>query len=348
MVIAMHRLRRLASRLPRVAIMMLAGTALVAAISTAAARLGANPPPPGPAPQPSPAAAVPATFVLEPPHGPEITADPTAAPAAVPDEGEGAIEPLAEEAAPPPERRVEASGRFAMPLDAWTMPTDRYGAPRGRGLVHGGIDLALDSYPESPVFAACAGTVDYTGYSGGYGNHVTVDCGDGWSTLYGHLSSIRVSVGEAVDFQSAVGISGSTGFSTGEHLHFEIRWKGAAVNPEDYLDFKIPPGTPLSSGPIWFPGYVNPDPRPRPPIVRPVPTPTPRPTTAPSSNIRSGGDPGTDGGADRTDRTQATPTPRPAATPTPLPPTPTPRPAATPTPTPRPPSPTPTKAPALR
>jgi len=211
-----------------------------------------------------------------------------------------------------------------MPLRAWSSITDRYGAPRGKGLVHGGIDLSLETHPASPVLAACEGTVAFTGYSGGYGNHVIVDCGDGWSTLYGHLSSIRVKAGDAVTFDTGVGVSGSTGYSTGEHLHFEIRWEGTPVNPEDYLDFHIPPGTPLSNGPIWFP-WMDPPVR-----VRATVTPA----------VRTGGaqapgapEPGT--------RPESTPTTaRPTATPTPVPPTPTPPRATTPTPTPRPPVPT--------
>ena len=142
-----------------------------------------------------------------------------------------------------------------MPLKGWTKVTDRYGAPRGGGLVHGGIDLALsDGYHSSPVYSACTGTVWYTGYSGVYGNHVIVDCGDGFKTLYGHMSRVLVTQGQAVDNSVTVGISGTTGFSTGEHLHFEIRLNDAPVNPENYLDFHIAPGTPLSDGPIVFPG----------------------------------------------------------------------------------------------
>jgi Meckel syndrome type 1 protein len=177
------------------------------------------------------------------------TATSTAAP--------GAAELRAQEGAvvdvPTPDIPASATNgsRFTMPLVSWTKVTDRYGAPRGGGLIHGGIDLALDHHAQ--VFSACAGSVDYTGYSGTYGNHVIVDCGDGWTTLYGHLSQVLVAQGQAVDHTTVLGMSGSTGYSTGEHLHFEMRYNGVATNPENYLDFHIAPGTPLSDGPIVFP-----------------------------------------------------------------------------------------------
>ena len=187
-----------------------------------------------------------------------------------------------------------ADGRFQMPLHSWSKVTDRYGAPRGGGLVHGGIDLALEGLSHSAVYAACSGTVDSTGYSGAYGNHVIVNCGGGYSTLYGHLSSIAVLPGNTVDNSTAIGVSGSTGYSTGEHLHFEIRFRGTPVNPENYLDFHIAPGTPLSDGPIWFPGdaaatkaaaTATPEPTATPtatPTFTPTPTPTSTPTPTPT------------------------------------------------------------------
>src|SRR6185436_5372437 len=112
----------------------------------------------------------------------------------------------------------------------WSKVTDRYGARnRGPGLIHGGIDLALDGVSHANVYSACTGTVSDTSYSSAYGNHILVDCGDGWSTLYGHLSDTLAKVGDPVNNDVVVGISGSTGFSTGEHLHFEIRWLGTPV-----------------------------------------------------------------------------------------------------------------------
>ena len=226
---------------------------------------------------------------------------------------EGAIPLPAESQLPSDERRLEAGGRFALPLKAWTTQTDRYGAPRGAGLIHGGIDLAVAGH--TPVSSACAGAVASAGYSASYGNNVVVDCGDGWSTLYAHLSQMRVLQGDAVTVETILGLTGSTGYSTGEHLHFEIRYFGTPVNPEHYLDFHIPAGAPLSTGPIMFgtsgsgasASTSSPTPTPGPP---PTVTNTPTQTTTP--------------------RNTPTVTPTPTWTPTPRPP------AATPTSTPRP------------
>lgn len=196
-----------------------------------------------------------------------------------------------------------SSGRFRMPLVTFAV-TDRYGARRGAGLIHGGIDMALDSH--SPIYAACAGTVSFTGYSGSYGNFVTVDCGEGWSTLYGHMSAITSVQGQAVAQGAQIGITGSTGFSTGEHLHFEIRYNGVPTNPESYLDYKIPPGTPLSSGPLYFPGSGS---NTKIPVTPEVATATPEPTRTPTNTP--------------TPTKTPTPTATPTWTPTPRPPTPT-------------------------
>jgi len=218
---------------------------------------------------------------------------------------EGAIRAGLDAGAP-----AATASRFSMPLQAWSMVTDRFGAPRSAGFVHGGIDLALDGMHHSPVYAACDGTVADTSYSGAYGNHVVIDCGDGWSTLYGHLSEVKVTVGQPVVRGTVAGVSGSTGYSTGEHLHFEIRWNGTPVNPESYLDFHIAPGTPLSNGPIFFgsgeaDATATPPPGDTPTVTR-TPTKTPTATNTP------------------------TPTATPTWTPTPPPPT------STRTPTPRP------------
>ena len=189
-------------------------------------------------------------------------------------------------------------GRFKMPVLAWSKPTDRFGAPRGGGLVHAGIDLALEGLTHSQVFSACTGSVSYTGYSGAYGNHVIVDCGDGFTTLYGHFSQVLVKKGQSVDNSRVLGISGSTGYSTGEHLHFEIRLNDLPVNPENYLDFHIAPGTPLSDGPIVFPRSATPTPQPQPAADEPPPASTATPTATPVPPTR-------------------TPIPTPTATPTP-------------------------------
>ncbi|MEX0782997.1 MAG: M23 family metallopeptidase [Dehalococcoidia bacterium] len=130
------------------------------------------------------------------------------------------------------------SGRFGYPLADWHGVSDPFGGSRGAGRIHEGIDL--DLYGRAPVniFSACDGVVsrvEYLTYS--YGYHVVVDCGDGWTTLYAHMSDIHVSPGQRVSAGTILGLSGVTGYTTGHHLHFEIRYFGAPVNPATYLGF---------------------------------------------------------------------------------------------------------------
>lgn len=101
------------------------------------------------------------------------------------------------------------------------------------GSFHSGIDIAD---PEgTPIAAAQAGEVVSAGYSGGYGNLVVIDHGGGLATAYAHQSSIAVGEGESVSQGQTIGYVGSTGQSTGNHLHFEVREGGAARNPRGYL-----------------------------------------------------------------------------------------------------------------
>ena len=130
-------------------------------------------------------------------------------------------------------------GRFAtLPLAGWSGISDPFGVPRGGGTYHTGIDLDMYGRPYSPTFSVCDGLVSKTEYlTYSYGYHVIVDCGGGWTTLYAHLSSISVSPGQRVAAGSPVGMTGNTGFSTGHHLHFEIRFEGGFLNPALYLPF---------------------------------------------------------------------------------------------------------------
>lgn len=99
---------------------------------------------------------------------------------------------------------------------------------------HMALDIANNSLP--PVLASDTGTVTFAGcIDWGYGCHVMIDHGNGFQTLYGHLSQISVSAGQAVSQGQQVGAMGSTGRSTGPHLHFEIRSGGALQNPQGYL-----------------------------------------------------------------------------------------------------------------
>jgi murein DD-endopeptidase MepM/ murein hydrolase activator NlpD len=100
---------------------------------------------------------------------------------------------------------------------------------------HTGIDIGCDF--GNPIAAADAGVVSYVnyGWGGGYGNFILITHGNGYSTLYAHLSSIGVSVGQGVRRGQVIGAEGSTGYSTGPHLHFEIRLNGEYQNPLSYL-----------------------------------------------------------------------------------------------------------------
>jgi murein DD-endopeptidase MepM/ murein hydrolase activator NlpD len=134
---------------------------------------------------------------------------------------------------------IGSRSKFVLPLRKWTFISDPFGVPRDGGKIHGGIDLALGAdLVHSPVYAACNGMVLSSDYSDDYGNHVVVDCGEGWSTLYAHFSELLVEPGmSVVGGATILGRSGTTGFSTGEHLHFEVRWQGVPIDPEEVLDF---------------------------------------------------------------------------------------------------------------
>jgi murein DD-endopeptidase MepM/ murein hydrolase activator NlpD len=106
-----------------------------------------------------------------------------------------------------------------------------YGMRWGR--LHEGIDITAST--GTPIWAAAAGTVIYAGWLGGYGNLVVVDHGNGLATAYAHASAILVSVGQSVAQGETVSLVGSTGNSSGPHLHFEVRVNGVAVDPLLYL-----------------------------------------------------------------------------------------------------------------
>ncbi len=98
---------------------------------------------------------------------------------------------------------------------------------------HTGVDIGA-AYGTA-VMAAAGGTVKYSGWNGGYGNCIIIDHGGGRSTLYGHMSSLSASVGQTVSAGQTIGRVGSTGNSTGPHLHFEILINGSAVDPMQYF-----------------------------------------------------------------------------------------------------------------
>jgi murein DD-endopeptidase MepM/ murein hydrolase activator NlpD len=99
--------------------------------------------------------------------------------------------------------------------------------------MHEGIDIAVPS--GTPVVASASGTVITAGWLGGYGNLVVIDHGNGLATAYGHNSSLAVGGGQQVAQGQVIAYSGSTGHSTGPHVHFEVRVNGTPVDPLGYL-----------------------------------------------------------------------------------------------------------------
>jgi murein DD-endopeptidase MepM/ murein hydrolase activator NlpD len=100
--------------------------------------------------------------------------------------------------------------------------------------MHTGIDFRGNA--GDPVHATAAGTVTVAGWSGGYGKMVEIDHGNGLATRYGHLSTIEVNVGDKIRLGQIVGRLGSTGRSTGPHVHYETRIDGEAVDPQKFLN----------------------------------------------------------------------------------------------------------------
>jgi murein DD-endopeptidase MepM/ murein hydrolase activator NlpD len=101
------------------------------------------------------------------------------------------------------------------------------------GSLHAGIDIANGT--GTPIRAAKGGTIILAGWNGGYGNCIVIDHGGGFSTLYGHMTRLRASEGQRVGQGDLIGDMGSTGNSTGSHLHFETRVNGSPQDPSRYL-----------------------------------------------------------------------------------------------------------------
>ena len=112
--------------------------------------------------------------------------------------------------------------------------TSRFGSVSSiRSGAHTGLDIGASS--GSPVKVAASGTVIWAGYKGSLGNLVVVQHTNGVQTYYGHCSKIYVSSGQSVSQGQTISAVGSTGNSTGPHLHFEVRENGVAVDPKGYL-----------------------------------------------------------------------------------------------------------------
>ncbi|USB33236.1 peptidoglycan DD-metalloendopeptidase family protein [Paenibacillus sp. YPG26] len=124
---------------------------------------------------------------------------------------------------------TSGSGRFAWPVTAHSI-TSTFGERWNK--LHKGIDLISSNYS---ILAADGGTVSFAGVKSGYGNCVVINHGNGYETLYGHLSQIDVNRGDKVGRGEHIGIMGDTGHSFGIHLHFEIHKNGSVQNPIKYL-----------------------------------------------------------------------------------------------------------------
>ena len=134
------------------------------------------------------------------------------------------------------ERAPSGTGRLAYPL-ANAVVTSHFGYRThpifGTRRLHAGTDFR--GATGTRVFAADGGSVVFAGPRGGYGNTVVIDHGGSLATLYAHQSRLSVVTGERVQRGQTIGSVGSTGFSTGPHLHFEVRVNGTPVDPLDYL-----------------------------------------------------------------------------------------------------------------
>ena len=137
------------------------------------------------------------------------------------------------------EIRIPHDGIFGFrdPLRIPLVVTSKYGyrphPVTGRWRMHDGIDLR--AAVGTRVYASKGGRVIFAGRRGGYGKLVGIEHEDNFTTWYGHLSRIRVKVGQIVNQGKVIGLSGNTGISTGPHLHFEIRYKGRSEKPTKYI-----------------------------------------------------------------------------------------------------------------
>ena len=138
------------------------------------------------------------------------------------------------EIAYPDSFKVDCSS-FVLPIDGNIKVTSKFGV-RGRRM-HSGIDLKVQK--GDTIRSAFSGKVRIRGYQRrGYGNYLVIRHPNGLETVYGHLSAFLVAENEVVDAGQPIGLGGSTGRSTGTHLHFEARFLGQALNPGNIVDFE--------------------------------------------------------------------------------------------------------------
>lgn len=132
---------------------------------------------------------------------------------------------------------VFKGGKWVFPAPKYVRVSSEFGGRThpvtGKYKYHSGMDLAAPG--GSPIVAAATGKVSFSGVKGGYGNCVMIDHGGGVTTLYGHASKLLVSKGQVVIAGQQIAKVGSTGLSTGNHLHFEVRINGNRTNPRPYI-----------------------------------------------------------------------------------------------------------------
>ena len=127
--------------------------------------------------------------------------------------------------------KTAPTGTYQMPINRYVV-TSEYGGRWGR--MHEGMDFGAPT--GTPIFASDGGTIVSAGYKGAYGLCVDIDHENGRMTRYGHCSRLLVSAGDRVYQGQEIALVGSTGRSTGPHLHFEVRINGAAQNPRNYVN----------------------------------------------------------------------------------------------------------------
>lgn len=129
--------------------------------------------------------------------------------------------------------QITASGEFMWPLPSGGYISCYFGDRDPGGRPHYAMDIAISG--GTPIYASNDATVVTATWHSSYGNYVVLDHGNGRSTLYAHCSGLAVSAGQSVSKGQVIGYVGSTGYSTGNHLHFEFRVNGQKVNPANYV-----------------------------------------------------------------------------------------------------------------
>lgn len=141
---------------------------------------------------------------------------------------------------PTPVPSTGESFLFPLPAGAGTVLTSPYGYRThpitGNYTMHNGVDLAIGA--GTPIYATKSGYVTTATYNYAYGYYVTINHMDGFSSLYGHMTNYIVSEGDYVERGQTIGYVGTTGYSTGNHLHFTIYYNGGTVNPMGYISLQ--------------------------------------------------------------------------------------------------------------